>query len=102
MAGGILPDSLWIEREKFTFDIEIEYENSPYFCFTCNYIGHSSDHYRKDPTNKISREMVDTKNESAKKIKQYFVPKKHVDIVLDCTKVVADEDPLIIDIINKV
>ncbi|WJX52654.1 hypothetical protein P8452_38744 [Trifolium repens] len=42
--AGMLPDSLWVEREKYAFDIEIEYENPPYFCFTCNIIGHSSDH----------------------------------------------------------
>jgi hypothetical protein len=101
--AGMLPDSLWVEREKFAFDIEIEYENPPYFCFTCNSIGHSSDHCRKDPANKISHEMVDTKNDPAKKVKQVFVPKRHVDtsVVVDCSKVVADEDPLITDIIRS-
>jgi hypothetical protein len=104
--AGMLPDSLWVEREKYAFDIEIEYENPPYFCFTCNIIGHSSDHCRKDPTIKISRKMVDTKNDPAKKVKQVFVPKSNVDTgvvdkMLDCSVVVADEDPLIIDIIRS-
>ncbi|PNY08940.1 hypothetical protein L195_g005480 [Trifolium pratense] len=101
--AGILPDSLWVEREKFAFDIEIEYENPPYFCFTCNSIGHSSDNCRKDYANIISREMVATKNDPTKKIKQVFVSKKHVDIVPDCTKAkaVVDEDPLLIDIIRS-
>ncbi|KAK2388420.1 hypothetical protein QL285_062107 [Trifolium repens] len=104
--AGMLPDSLWVEREKYAFDIEIEYENPPYFCFTCNIIGHSSDHCRNDPTIKISRKMVDTKNDPAKKVKQVFVPKSHVDTgvvdkMLDCSIVVADEDPLIIDIIRS-
>jgi len=29
--AGFLPDSLWVERENFTFDIEIEYEKRPTF-----------------------------------------------------------------------
>jgi hypothetical protein len=49
MAGN-LPESLWVEREQFSFDIKIEYENPSYFCFTCNCTGHSSDHCRKDTT----------------------------------------------------
>ena len=28
---GYLPDTLWVEREKFSFEIEIEYEKPPYF-----------------------------------------------------------------------
>ncbi|KAK2440163.1 hypothetical protein QL285_011605 [Trifolium repens] len=100
--AGIFPDSLWVEREKFAFDIEIEYENPPYFCFTCNFIGHSSDHCKKDPANKIAREIVATKTDPAKKIKHDFVPKRHMNIVQGCgSKAVANEDPLIIDIIRS-
>ena len=43
-----LPDTLWVEREKFSFDIEIEYERPLYFCFTCISICHSFDHCKKD------------------------------------------------------
>jgi len=32
--AGFLPDTLLVVREKFSFDIEIEYERPPYFCFT--------------------------------------------------------------------
>jgi hypothetical protein len=100
--AGIFPDSLLVEREKFAFDIEIEYENPPYFCFICNSIGHSSDHCKKDPANKIAREIVATKTDPAKKIKHDFVPKRHVNIVQSCSsKAVANEDPLIIDIIRS-
>jgi hypothetical protein len=99
--AGILPDSLWVEREKFAFDIEIEYENAPYFCFTCNSIGHSTDHCKKDPANKIAREVVATKIDPPKKTKQVFVPKRHEDIVKGCGKTVAIEDPLILDIIRS-
>jgi mevalonate kinase len=45
--------------------------------------------------------MVSIKNDPAKKINQVFVPKRHVDIVSDRTKVVADEDLLLIDIIRS-
>jgi hypothetical protein len=89
MAGN-LPESLWVEREQFSFDIKIEYENPSYFCFTCNCTGHSSDHCRKDTT----------KNDPPKRIKQVFVPKKHEDIVQGCTKNVAIENPLTLDIIR--
>jgi hypothetical protein len=100
--AGIFPDSLLVEREKFAFDIEIEYENPPYFCFICNSIGHSSDHCKKDPANKIAREIVATKTNPAKKIKHDFVPKRHVNIVQSCSsKAVANEDPLIVDIIRS-
>ncbi|KAK2454799.1 hypothetical protein QL285_002324 [Trifolium repens] len=100
--AGIFPDSLLVEREKFAFDIEIEYENPPYFCFICNSIGHSSDHCKKDPANKIAREIVATKTDPAKKIKHDFVPKRHVYIVQSCSsKAVANEDPLIVDIIRS-
>jgi hypothetical protein len=96
---GNLPDSLWVEREQLAFDIEIEYENPPYFCFTCNCIGHSSDHCRKDPTLKIDKELHTTKNDPPKKIKQVFVPKKHKDIDQGCSENLAVEDPLTPDII---
>ncbi|KAK2362745.1 hypothetical protein QL285_087780 [Trifolium repens] len=99
MAGN-LPDSLWVEREKFAFDIEIEYENPPYFCFTCNCIGHSSDHCRKDTSFKTVRVSDATKNEP-KKIKQAFVPKRHEDIVQGCSNTVAFEDPLILDLLKS-
>jgi hypothetical protein len=59
--AGVLPNTLWIEREKYSFDIEIEYENPPYFCLTFNSIGHSSDLCKKDHANKISCEIVATK-----------------------------------------
>jgi hypothetical protein len=95
--ASILPNFLWVEREKIAFDIEIEFEIPPYFCFDCNSIGHSSDHCRKDPAKFFSREMVATKNDHAKKIKHDFIPKRHVDIVLDCTKGATDEYTLIID-----
>jgi len=50
---------IWlVERENFIFDLEIEYEKRPYFCFTCNFIGHSSDHCNKDSANKIALENV--------------------------------------------
>lgn len=98
---GILPDSLWVEREEYTFEIEIEYEKLPYFCFTCNYIGHSSDHCKKDPSNKIAREMGASKNDQVKKIKHDLVPKRQVDQVQDCNKVVANEDPIIFYIIRS-
>jgi hypothetical protein len=100
MAGN-LPDSLWVEREQFAFDIEIEYENPPYFCFACNCIGHSSDHCRKDPAFKITRDLDATKNDPPKKNKQVFVPKKHENVVRGCTKTVAFEDPLTLDIIRS-
>ncbi|PNY02121.1 hypothetical protein L195_g025426 [Trifolium pratense] len=100
MAGN-LPDSLWVEREKFAFDIEIEYENPPYFCFTCNSIGHSYDHCRNDLALKIARELDAIKNDPPKKVKQVFVPKTHEDIMQGCSKNVAFEDPLILDIIRS-
>ncbi|RHN78996.1 putative transcription factor interactor and regulator CCHC(Zn) family [Medicago truncatula] len=95
--AGFLPESLWVEREKFTFEIEIEYENPPYYCFTCNSIGHSTDHCKKDLANKIACEMVSTKNAPAKQFKHD--PKKYV--VKECRKGVADEDPIISDIIRS-
>jgi hypothetical protein len=98
---GILPDSLWVEREKFAFDIEIDYENPPYFCFTCNSIGHSSDHCKKDPANKIVREMVSTKNDPVRKNIKHFVQKRQVDIVENYGNLVADVDPIILDIIRS-
>jgi mevalonate kinase len=45
--------------------------------------------------------MVSIKNDPAKKINQVFVPKRHVDIVSNRTKVVADEDLHLIDIIRS-
>jgi hypothetical protein len=72
---------LWVKRKKFAFDIEIEYVDMPYFCFTCNSIGNSSDHRRKDPANNFFLEMVATKNDPpAKKLKHVIVPKRHVNI----------------------
>lgn len=95
--AGFLPESLWVEREKFILEIEIEYESPPCYCFTCNSIGHSRDHCKKDPANKIACEMVSTKNAPAKQFKHD--PKKYV--VKDCRKGVADEDPIISDIIRS-
>jgi len=77
--AGFLPDSLWVEREKYSFEIEIEYEQPPYFCFNCNSIGHSSDHCKKDFINANSLEKVVTKSDPANKPKQVFVPKRTVD-----------------------
>lgn len=68
MAGFLL-DSLWVEKENFTFDIEIEYEKRPYFCLTCNSIVHSSDHCKKDPPNNIALEKVVPKNDPVEKEK---------------------------------
>jgi hypothetical protein len=99
MTGNLL-DSLWVEREQFAFDIEIEYENPPYFCFTCNCIGHSSDHCKKDIAFKTVRVSDATKSEP-KKIKQVFVPKRHEDIVQGCSNTVAFEDPLILDLLRS-
>ena len=76
--ASFLAGSLWVERENLTFDIEIEYEKRPYFCFTCNYIGHSSDDCNKDHANKIALEKVVIKNDPVKKTKQVFVPKRNV------------------------
>jgi len=69
IMASFLPDSLWVERENFTFNIEIEYEKLAYFCFTCNSIGHSSDHCKKDPANNIALEKVVTKTDPMKKTK---------------------------------
>ena len=99
--AGFLPDSLMVEREEFAFDIEIEYEKMSYFCFTCNSIGHSSDHCKNDPANKIAHKMVASKNDHAKKIKQDWIPKSHVDHVQGCNKYVADEDTIVFDIIRS-
>jgi hypothetical protein len=96
--AGILPDSLWVEREEFAFDIEIEYEKPPYFCSTCNSIGHSSDHCKKDPANRIAREKVASKNDQVEKITQDLVTKRHVD---ECNKVVTIEDPIVFDILRS-
>lgn len=98
--AGFLPDTLWVERENFTFDIEIDYETRPYFCFTCNSIGHSFDHYKKDPANKIALEKVVSKNDPVKNIKQVFVSKRNVAEVQGCSKPMTFEDPLITDIIR--
>jgi len=92
--AGILPDSLMVEREEYAFDIEIEYEKLPYFSFTCNSIGHSSDLCRKGPSNKIAHEMVASKNDHVKKNND-LVPQRQVDQVQDCHRVVVDEDPII-------
>jgi hypothetical protein len=83
---------LCVERDNFAFDIEIEYEHPPYFCFTCNSIDHSSDHCKKDPANKIAREKVTTKENLVKN-----VPKRHAQ---GCS-VVVDEDPIILDIMRS-
>jgi hypothetical protein len=99
--AGFLPDTLWVERENFTFDIEIEYEKRPYFCFTCNSIGHSSDHCKKDHANKIALEKVVSKNDPVKNNKHVFIPKRNVAQVQGCSKHVAFEDPLITDIIRS-
>jgi hypothetical protein len=53
-----------------------------------------------------SEEMVDTKNDPVKKVKQVFIPKRHVDTcavdtLFDCSKIVPDEDPIIFDIISS-
>ena len=92
---GFIPDTLCVERDNFAFDIEIEYEHPLYFCFTCNSIGHSSDHCKKDPANKIAREKVTTKDNSIKN-----VPKRYVQ-VQGCSKTMADEDPIILDIMRS-
>jgi len=74
--------------------IEIEYENPLYFCFTCNSIGHSTDHCKNDPANKVACERVSTKIDPSKQSKH--VPKRYV--VKDCSKVVTYDDPIILDI----
>jgi len=91
--AGFILDTLCVERDNFAFDIEIEYEHPPYFCFTCNSIGHSSDHCKKDHANKIAREKVITKDNLVKN-----VPKRHVQ---GCSNTVVDEDPIILDITRK-
>jgi len=90
---GFIPDTLCVERENFAFDIEIEYEHPPYFCFTCNSIGHSTDHCKKDLANKIAREKVSTKDNLVKN-----VPKRHIQ---GCSNIVFDEDPIIRDIMRS-
>lgn len=92
--AGFIPDTLCVERDNFAFDIEIEYEHPPYFCFTCNSIGHSSDHCKKDPAVKIAREKVTTKDNSVKN-----VPKRYVQ-VQGCSTV-ADEDPIVLGIMRS-
>jgi len=74
---GVLLDSLWVERDEFAFDIKIEYDI-------------------------ISRQKAAFKNDHAKKkITQDLVPKKHVDEVQGCNKIVADEDPIIFYLIRS-
>jgi len=98
--AGYLPNTLWVEREKFSSEIEIEYEKPPYFCFNCNSIDHSSDHCKNDLANKNAPEKVVTKIDPVKS-KRVFVPKRTVDQVQGNSKLVAFEDPLIIDIIRS-
>ncbi|CAJ2653115.1 unnamed protein product [Trifolium pratense] len=54
-----------------------------------------------DPALKIARELDAIKNDPPKKVKQVFVPKTHEDIMQGCSKNVAFEDPLILDIIRS-
>jgi len=101
---GFLPDSLWVEREKYFFEIEIEYEKPPYFSFNWKSIGHSSDHCKNDLVNKNSFEKVVTKIDPVKPkqvSKQVFVPKKTADQGQGKSKPVAFEDPLIFEIIRS-
>jgi hypothetical protein len=98
--AGFLPNSLWVEREKYSFEIEIEYENPPYFCFICNSIGHSSNHCKNDLVNKNAIEKVVTKIDPVKP-KQNYVPKRIVDQVQGKRKPMAFEDPLVFDIIRS-
>jgi len=92
--AGFLPDTLLVEREKFSFDIEIEYERPPYFCFTCNSIGRSSNHCKKHIVKKVDVEKVTTKIDPTKKFKQNFVAKMD-------SKPMTFEDPLINEIIRS-
>ena len=97
---GFLPDSLWVESEKYSFEIKIEYEKPPYFCFNCNYIGHSSNHCKNDLVTKNAIEKGVTKIDSVKP-KQNYVPKRIVDQVQGKSKPMAFEDPLVSDIIRS-
>jgi hypothetical protein len=97
---GFLPNSLWVEREKYSSEIEIEYEKPPYFCFNCNSISHSSDQSKNDLVNTNAIEKVVTKIDPVKP-KQNYVPKRNVDQVQGRSKPVAFEDPLVFDIIRS-
>lgn len=45
-----------VERQSFTFFVELEYKNLPKFCSLCNYIGHNIDKCRR---NKVGGELGD-------------------------------------------
>ena len=76
--ADFLPKSLWVERENYSFEIDIEYEKPPYYCFNCNSIGHSPDHIKKNLVNKAALEKVVSKSDPVKEFKQDFVPERNV------------------------
>jgi hypothetical protein len=68
--AGILSDSLWVEREKFAFDIEIEYEMLLIFVSLVILVA----------IHRIIAKRIDP----PRKTKIVFVPKRHENIV--CSK----------------
>ncbi|KAK9277679.1 hypothetical protein L1049_007226 [Liquidambar formosana] len=41
-----LPNTLWVERKDYGFNVELFYENLPYFCACCKSIGHLASNCR--------------------------------------------------------
>jgi hypothetical protein len=72
-----LHDSLLVEREKFAFNIDLEYEKLPFFGSSCNCIGHSFESCKKG-ANKYASDNIVTKDDAIKKIRQGVAPKKPV------------------------
>lgn len=77
--AGILPDSLWVEREEFILRIIVK---------------------KILPIELLVKRLL-LRMIMQKKIIQYLVNKKHVDEVQGCNKVVTNEDPIVFYILRS-
>ena len=110
-------NEIMVEREGFSFYVEIHYERLPEYCNNCAIIGHSigqckwlhNNHNASKEVAKKHKEnahkgdaSVTTKHPNLQEARHHEVaPSNAIVQPSGCSKIVADEDPCIIDIIRS-
>jgi len=110
-------NEIMVEREGFSFYVEIHYERLPEYCNNCAKIGHSIGqcewlHNNHNASKEVAKKQkenahkgdasVTTKHPNLQEARHHEVaPSNAIVQPSGCNTIVVDEDPLIIDIIRS-
>jgi hypothetical protein len=100
-----LHERILVERNDFDFYVDVEYENIPPFCNSCQIIGHSVNNCKYQTPRATASSTTANKPKVRPIVNTSYVEKPleslAPNIATDCSKIVVEIDPLVDDIIRS-